>query len=197
MTLVFAGDSITDAGHLTRPESPLGIGYVSVIAAELEGRGDARRVVNAGISGDRAVDLQARWDSDVLSYEPSVLTIYVGVNDTWRRYDGGIETPAADFEQTYRDLLERAQAAGVSRIILMEPFVTPVNVEQSGWLDDLRAKRLVVGRLANDYGATFIGLHELLREEARVHGAESIAADGVHPTARGHELIAKAWLAAL
>lgn len=196
-TIVFIGDSITDAGRREDPEK-LGHGYVRIIAAELAAQGDARAIVNTGVSGDRAVDLRARWDDDALSYEPELLSIYVGINDTWRRYDSGDPTSVDDFAATYRVLLEEAQARFAPRFILMEPFVVPVTGEQKHWADeDLDAKRAVVAELAAEYGAAFVPLQSLLTDAAAQNGgAASIAEDGVHPTTLGSTLIAGAWLSA-
>src|SRR5690349_14918004 len=95
--LLFIGDSITDAGRRDDPQG-LGWGYVRLIAETYAARGDRRPIVNRGIGGDRIGDLRDRWQADVMELEPSILTVYVGVNDTWRRFDQGEETAAADFE---------------------------------------------------------------------------------------------------
>jgi acyl-CoA thioesterase-1 len=196
-TIVFIGDSITDAGRREDPEK-LGSGYVRIIAAELAAQGDAREIVNTGVSGDRAIDLQARWDDDALSFEPELLSIYVGINDTWRRYDSGSPTSTDAFAATYRSLLNEAQERFAPRFILVEPFVVPVTGEQRHWgADDLDAKRAVVESLAAEYGAAFVPLQSILSDAAEQNGgAAAIAADGVHPTPLGNSLIAGAWLTA-
>ena len=194
--LLFTGDSITDAGRRTDAEQ-LGHGYVRVLAARLAAAGDPRPVLNTGISGNRVVDLQARWSDDVLAHEPETLSIYIGINDVWRRYDAGDPTRAADFEAGYRELLTRTLAASTPRLVLVEPFVTPVTVEQTHWHEDLDPKRAIVAELAREFGAAFVPLHAILTAAAAEHGAAAIAADGVHPTPLGHELIADAWQAAV
>jgi lysophospholipase L1-like esterase len=118
------------------------------------------------------------------------------VNDTWRRFDQGEETAAADFESEYRNLLEQARAAFNPRLILVEPFVVPVTDEQREWLDDLEGKRDAVVSLAGDFDAAFVPLHRILTVAAAHHGAAAIAEDGVHPTPLGAELIAESWEAA-
>ncbi|MFT4028975.1 MAG: SGNH/GDSL hydrolase family protein [Protaetiibacter sp.] len=193
--LLFIGDSITDAGRRDDPDG-LGHGYLRRIAESLALRGDRRAIVNRGISGDRIGDLRARWQSDVIEFAPSVLTVYVGVNDTWRRFDSGIPTSAAHFEEVYRGLLEEARAASNPRLILIEPFLVPVTGEQQEWLDDLAGKRAAVASLAAEFGAAFVPLHRILTAAAAHHGAAAIAADGVHPTPLGAELIAESWEAA-
>lgn len=191
-TLVFAGDSITDSGRDRDDAASLGDGYVRLIAQAV---GDDVMVVNKGISGDRAVDLAARWD-DVLAAQPDVLTVYIGVNDMWRRFDSDDPTSVEDFEATVTQLLEAARAAGVERFVLVEPFFVPVGKGQAAWLDDLDPKRAAVRRLAERFDATLVPLHDRVGAAAETHGAAAIVPDGVHPTPQGAALIADAWLAA-
>ena len=191
--IVFIGDSITDAGRRDDPQR-LGRGYVRLIADELAGRGDDRPVVNTGIGGDRVRDLRARFTEDAIDHHPALLTIYVGINDTWRRYDSDDPTTAAAFEADYRAILERARELP---LILIEPFLVPVTAAQRSWdADDLAEKRAVVARLAAEFGAGFVPLFSLMTDAAEQQGPAAIAADGVHPTELGAQLIAGAWLGA-
>ncbi|HEU0206091.1 MAG TPA: SGNH/GDSL hydrolase family protein [Pseudolysinimonas sp.] len=200
--IVFIGDSITDAGRRDDPDGHLGHGYVRLVRDALAARGDARPIVNTGISGDRAIDLHARWDGDALAHDPELLSVYVGVNDTWRRYDNHDPTPVEQFEATYRSMLAEAQDRLTPRMILVEPFVLPVTAEQERWgAEDLDAKRAAVAELAAEFGAAFVPLQPLLLDAAAQNGGgragnAALAADGVHPTPLGSELIAGAWLGA-
>lgn len=187
--LVFVGDSITDSHRDRSDASSLGDGYVRIIANDL---GDAATVVNVGISGNRAVDLAARWDRDVARTSPDVLTIYIGVNDTWRRFDRDDETTAAAFESTVRGLVD-TDVVRSSRVIFVEPYLLPVREEQNGWLDDLNGKRDVIARIAREIGADLVPLHGILTRAANGDPA-ALAPDGVHPSDRGARLIADAWL---
>lgn len=186
--ILFIGDSVTDCGRREDAPDFLGDGYVRIIA---EGLPD-RRVINAGISGNRVVDLRDRWHIDVVERKPEILSVYIGINDTWRRYDENDPTSAASFEADYRACL--ADLGGASRLILVEPFVLPVNDEQEHWHEDLDEKRAVVSRLAVESGAGFVPLQSLLAAAAEDHGAATLAQDGVHPTELGHRMIADAWL---
>jgi acyl-CoA thioesterase-1 len=187
-SLLFIGDSITDAGRRDDAPDFLGDGYVRMIAARLPGR----VVLNLGISGNRVVDLRDRWRVDVVEQHPDILTVYVGINDTWRRYDSDDPTSAAAFETDYRACLD--ELGGASTLILVEPFVLPVTAGQERWSDDLDEKRAVVARLAAEHSAAFLPLQLLLSTAAEDHGNAALAADGVHPTELGHRLIADAWL---
>ena len=194
-TLVFIGDSITDAGRRDDVER-LGTGYVRLLRDALHERGADVEIVNTGIGGHRVRDLRARWAADAIAHEPDVLTVYVGINDTWRRYDAGDPTSAEDFERDYRAILEEAVAAGVGRLILIEPFVTPIDDGQRTWHEDLDPKRDVVARLAREFGADLVPLHGILADAGAGLADGALAWDGVHPTPAGERVIADAWLAA-
>lgn len=188
--VIFFGDSVTDAGRRDDPYG-LGNGYVRLLAAELT----EDSVINAGISGNRAVDLQARLDDDVLAHRPSLVSILIGINDTWRRFDRDDPTSTEAYERSYADLLQRITAAG-AQVILLEPFVLPVTDEQAtAWREDLEPRIDVVHRLAAGIGASVVPLDAELNKLAVEVGAVTLAADGVHPTERGHVEIARLWLA--
>lgn len=194
--LVFIGDSITDARRREDPEG-LGHGWVRMVADELAQRGDDRPIVNTGISGDRVRDLRARWKADVLDHDPEILTVYIGINDTWRRYGADDPTTTEAFEGDYRAILKRAHDTVAPRLILVEPFVAPVDSEQKRWdEEDLDAKRDAIRRLADEFGADVVPLARVMADAAEQYGEKAIAADGVHPTELGATLIAGAWLGA-
>ncbi|WP_328478172.1 GDSL-type esterase/lipase family protein [Actinoplanes sp. NBC_00393] len=185
ITVLCTGDSITDCGRREDPDH-LGYGYVRRLTVP------GARIVNTGIGGDLSADLAARWDRDVLAHSPDVLSVLIGINDVWRRYDGaGQVTTAAEFAANLRGSLSRLQP-GV-RLILIEPFVLPVTEEQQRWeAEDLGEKRATVRELATEFGAAFLPAQQILTAAAAREGAAAIAADGVHPTDRGHELLAQA-----
>ena len=67
MWILFQGDSITDCDRTRENQTdhmvkPLGNGYVHLLAEKLVGS----QVLNRGISGNRFVDLYARWKPDAL-----------------------------------------------------------------------------------------------------------------------------------
>jgi acyl-CoA thioesterase-1 len=186
--ILFIGDSVTDCGRREDAPDYLGDGYVRMIAEKLPDR----RVINVGISGNRVVNLRDRWQIDVVEQKPEILSVYIGINDTWRRYDDHDRTTTESFEADYRACL--ADLGGASTLILVEPFVLPVTEEQEIWHQDLDGKRGVVAQLAKEFGAGFVPLQSLLAAAAEDHGAAALAQDGVHPTELGHRMIAYAWL---
>ena len=200
--IVFIGDSITDCERRTDPLG-LGGGYVDVVAGTLRERGDDSTVVNTGISGDRIEHLRQRWQEDALDHRPSVLTIFVGVNDTLVAFHEGRPTPPDVFERHYTDVLERAVAAGVPNLIVVEPFFVGAGDGASQWgggpafaREDLDTKRPAVRALAERYGAAFVPLQAAVSAAERERGSAVVAPDGVHPSPFGHRLIARLWLEA-
>lgn len=193
-TIVFAGDSVTDCGRRTDELSPLGNGYVSLLAGKLSGRDQKTVIVNSGINGNRSEDLASRWERDVLVHEPSIVSILIGVNDTWRRFDRDDPTTPAAFEANCRSMLERVVGRDGTKVVLVEPFLLPISAEQNAWLEDLEAKVSVVRALAAEYGTELLSAHEFLTAAAAVYGPEVLAPDGVHPSEFGHQILAEKWL---
>ena len=87
-TILFQGDSITDAGRDRDDFYDLGKGYPVLVAGRLglDAPGEFR-FLNRGVSGDRIVDVYARMKRDILNLKPDVLTLLVGVNDVWHEFD--------------------------------------------------------------------------------------------------------------
>jgi acyl-CoA thioesterase I len=193
--VVLVGDSITDAGRRVDTEFGLGHGYAARVAGVCGRHGV--EVLNRGVNGHRVVDLQARWDVDVLALEPDLVSIKIGVNDTWRRYDAGEATSVEQFEAGYRDLIDRTRAgAPGAEIVLVEPFLVPVRAEQWAWREDLDPKIQVVRRLAVEHGLPLVATDGPFAEAVAASGSgpQAWAYDGVHPTPAGHDLLARAWL---
>jgi lysophospholipase L1-like esterase len=188
MSNVFIGDSVTDCDRLTI--QPYGHGWVNEIVKS----GKLSDVINVGTSGHRLVDLAKRWDADVIAKAPSRLTINIGINDTWRRYDDNDPTSTEDFAELYDSLLERTTKEFDLDLVLCEPFLLHVRPEMATWREDLNPKIAVIHELAKKYKAKLVKFDEMLTAEAVKVGISTLAEDGIHPSQLGHELMAKLWL---
>jgi lysophospholipase L1-like esterase len=187
-TIVFTGDSVTDRGRRADPRG-IGRGYVRMIEQEL---GEpSPRIVNTGLSGDRLVDLERRWPNDVVAHHAGLVSVLIGINDTWRRFDRGMPSPVPEFEARYDRLLTTLDGP---RLVLVEPFVLPVSPDQESWRPDVEERIAVVHRLAARHGAVLVTADRELRKRAEEVGAATLAADGVHPTDEGHRALAEVWL---
>jgi len=198
-TVLFMGDSITDCGRSRENPAQLGGGYAAMTAARLDTLMPELRLrhLNLGISGNRVRDLKARWGEDCLAHQPDILSILIGINDVWRRYDRNDPTPAEPFAADYRAILaavrERCPAC---QVILLEPFVLPAPADRAAWREDLDPKIDAVRALAREFADAYVPLDGLFAAAAVRREPAFWAGDGVHPSPAGHMLIAEAWLAA-
>ncbi|NLL48303.1 MAG: SGNH/GDSL hydrolase family protein, partial [Firmicutes bacterium] len=150
--VLFQGDSITDAKR-DRSIDSLGTGYVYIAASLFSALYPEKQVrfMNRGISGNRVVDLQDRWEEDCLNLQPDVLSIMIGINDCWRRYDRNLHTTTDSYLQGYRRLLERVREnLSATKLVLLEPFLVPALPEQKEWREDLDPKIQAVRELARE-----------------------------------------------
>jgi len=169
--IVFLGTSLTAGYGLPEDEA-----YPALIQSRLDAAGLDYRVVNAGVSGDTSAGGLRRLDW-LLKLPVAVLVVELGANDMLR----GQSSEA--LEQNLAAIFERTRAA--------HPDVRFV-------VEGMRA----APNLGRDYAATFDAVHPRVAER---FGAalvpfvlEDVAArpqlnqaDGIHPTAEGHALIAE------
>jgi acyl-CoA thioesterase-1 len=197
--VLFQGDSVTDADRDRSDQDDLGPGYPALVAALFTALYPSRRIryLNRGISGHRTGDLVARWQADCLDLRPTWVSILIGVNDTWRRYDDHDPTSPETFDANYRALLEPVRDRLGARLVLLEPFILPTPRDRAAWREDLDPKIAIVRRLASEFDAVLVRTDEAFTAAARARPAEDWLPDGVHPTPAGHALIATAWLRAV
>ncbi|MFB9330932.1 SGNH/GDSL hydrolase family protein [Paenibacillus aurantiacus] len=197
--ILFQGDSITDCGRNYKEAASLGVGYPYFIAAELGRLYPELNLTfyNRGISGNRVVDLEQRWEQDCLALNPTVVSIYIGINDTWRRYDNNDPTSTEQYYDGYRRLITSTLDRLDARLVLIEPFVLPVPEDRKGWREDLDPKIAAVRELAQEFKTAYVPLDGLFAQASMKTGPAYWAGDGVHPSAAGQSLIAKAWLEAI
>jgi len=201
-TLVFMGDSITDAGR-NRPFATdwgFGDGYVSQVEALLTSVYPETliRIINSGVSGDRVIELAARWQTDVLDFSPDWLSVMVGINDVWRQFDRATDPEQIDvqqFETTYRNLLQQTRPR-LKGLVLMTPFYLEPNKDEP-----LRAQMDIYGgvvrRLADEFDANFVDVQAAFDRYMAIRPTQSLCADRVHPGPAGHMIIARAFLNAI
>ena len=196
--ILFQGDSITDAGRNREEATGLGTGYAMMAASRMQALhpGLGLTFVNKGISGNRAVDLAERWQRDCLDLKPDWVSILIGVNDCWRRYDANDPTPAEFFEKSYRTLLERSRSQGIG-VIICEPFILPCPPDREAWREDLDPKIHVARKLAREFAARLVPYDGVFAAHSLLRPPAFWTPDGVHPSLPGHALMAREWISAV
>src|SRR6188474_788544 len=107
--LVFIGDSITHCDKEAFP--PLGWGFVRLLDMFVSARDPSCRldIQNRGIGGETVLDLERRWEQDVIAERPYWLFIMIGINDVLFRFSVEHKSHAVD-DATYRATLRRLLA---------------------------------------------------------------------------------------
>lgn len=197
-TVLFQGDSVTDCGRDRNDPASLGSGYPALVSQLTHAtHPDLNiRFLNRAVSGDRTKDLLARWDEDCTALKPDWVSILIGINDTWRRYDADDPTCPEAFYTNYRTIVQRAKDAG-AKIIIMEPFLLNVPPERRAFREDLDPKIQIVRAIAQELADVFIPLDGIFAQAAVYKPMSFWAADGIHPTPDGQALIAHKWTCTL
>ena len=210
MKILFQGDSVTDAGRTASNYENLGRGYPLFVAGELQSRYPDKgfEVVNRGIGGNRVVDLYQRWKVDCLNHRPDVISILIGINDTWheRGHHNGVEVDR--YEMVYRELVKwTLKVLPDVRLVLCEPFMLTAGTASvkrtpgedwapaDDWAPEMAERRAIVKAIAEEFGALFVPFQSVLDNALGRAGGEHWLKDGVHPTVAGHALLAEEWIA--
>ncbi|WP_053362669.1 SGNH/GDSL hydrolase family protein [Bacillus sp. FJAT-27251] len=196
--IVFIGDSITWWGITTKDK--IGTGYVRLLHDYLKLSYPERdiEIINKGISGNRIFDLKERWEQDVISLHPDLVSISIGINDVARQFDSPeINQVSPDiFEETYELLIQDVLNKTNASLVLMEPTVIKEDSQSEG---NRRLKLYVeiVNRLANKYNASVVPTHQAFIQFIESRSDLPLTVDGVHMNTMGNMLIAKTWIQAV
>lgn len=187
--IAFFGDSITQSG--AQPG-----GYCRLIGEAIEKqRPDLGvKIVYAGISGHKVPDLQKRLERDVLSRKPTIVFIYIGINDVWHS-TGGNGTPKDQFESGVRDLISKITAAG-AKVVLCTPSTIGEKTDGSNPLDPMLEEYAAVSRkVAAETGVTLCDLRRSFIDHLKQQNPANkesgiLTGDGVHLNPVGNQFVA-------
>jgi isoamyl acetate esterase len=200
--IVFLGDSITQGGGGQH-------GYITLVKNTLdqECKDLGIEVFNAGISGHKVPNLQARLDKDVIAKKPTIVFIYIGINDVWHwRKDAKGEmaggTTKEKFEEGLKDLIARIKTAG-ARVILCTPSTIGEKPDGTNERDKMleeysdisRKVAQETGMQLNDLRKAFLAWEKENNKEGKDRGL--LTGDGVHLNPAGNKFVAGLMLKAL
>ena len=195
-TILFQGDSITDAGRNFQDDACMGYGYATMTAGKIAVDWPGQyQVVNKGISGNRIVDVYARIKKDIINLNPSYMSILIGVNDVWHEFGERNGVDAVKFERVFDWLItELKEALPELKILVLEPFVLKGPATEHVWegfSSEVSLRAAACKRLAEKHDLIFVPLQEKLEALAAATSNTYVLGDGVHPTYAGHELISR------
>lgn len=192
--IIFFGDSITESG--IKPG-----GYIkrmdSMIA--LQGKSDLYELVGSGISGNKIYDLFLRLEEDVLSKNPDMVVMYIGVNDVWHKRNTGTGTDPDKFEKFYTAILKRLAVNNI-KVVLCTPAVigekTDFTNEQDG---DLNKYSNIIRSIADRNNLPLVDLRKIfldynLKNNSSNKESGILTTDRVHLNAKGNQLVAEEML---
>jgi len=167
--IVFLGDSITAGLGLSADQA-----FPAILGDMLRAEDTPVQIVNAGVSGDTTAGGLRRLDW-LLRQRPDIVVVGLGGNDGLR----GLELGAS--EENLRAIIQKCREAG-ARVLLLGMLIPPnYGPEYTAQFRDLYP------RLAQELDVPMVPfVLDKVGGEAHLNQA-----DGIHPTAEGHELVAK------
>jgi acyl-CoA thioesterase-1 len=169
-TLIFFGDSLT-AGYGVDPDEA----YPALVQRKIDDAGRPWRVVNAGLSGETTAGGLRRLDW-ILRQHVDFFVIELGGNDGLRGID------PATTRANLVAMIDRVRQRYPEAAVMLAGMQLPTNMGP----DYTRAFAAIYPEVAKE---TRVPLIPFLLD--RVGGIPSLnQADGIHPTAEGHRIVA-------
>ena len=215
--VVFLGDSITEAGIYDKEVGvpsgdtliyPKYTGFITLLKKDIE---DDIELIGKGVSGDKVSNLLERYKKDVLSLNPDIVFIYIGINDVWHKYSFGTGTDIIFYENGLRKIITDLKNKG-SRVILCTPTVIGENKGEFTLVNefkdietmeimngDLDAYSDVIRKLSSELNTDLLDLREIFMNYISENNPNNESSgittyDGVHLNDLGNKLIADEML---
>jgi len=205
-TVLFQGDSITDAGREKKKElannsQSFGSGYAFLAASSLLNTFPEKdlTIYNRGISGNKVYQLSDRWEKDCLNLKPDVLSILIGVNDYWHYRNGKYNGTVEIYTNDYRKLLQHTKKVLPDvKLVICEPFyVLNTSAVDKSWIKPMKEYQAAAHNIAKEFNTIWVPFQKVYDEAIKYAPATYWTGDGVHPAMPGAQLMAEAWLQAV
>lgn len=195
--IVFFGDSITQAGA-----KPGGFIVMMKDALTQKGLGAQYDLIGAGIGGNKIYDLYLRMQDDVLSQNPDVVVIWVGVNDVWHKQSFGTGTDPDKFEKFYTAIINKLLDKHI-KVVLCTPAVIGEKTDFTNQQDgDLNAYSQIIRNLAQKWHTGLVDFREIfhtyeLKNNPGNKESGILTVDRVHLNETGNQLVAEKMMETL
>ncbi|KEK22639.1 SGNH/GDSL hydrolase family protein [Bacillus gaemokensis] len=176
-TLVCFGDSIT-AGETFWDGKPR-------LTPHLQEQFPNWNVVNAGVSGDNTFDALQRIEEDVLSFEPTFVTVFFGANDAAFHKQVSL--------QEYKEnLIGIVNEISPEKVLLISPAPVDEERQHARTNEVLGHYVKVMEEVATQTGSYFLDLHSHMIQELNYKRfVENEERDGLHFGVVGYEYLSE------
>ncbi len=205
-TILFQGDSITDAGRERKEElsnnpRSFGYGYAFLAASSMLNSLPEKEltIYNRGISGNKVYQLADRWQKDCLDLKPNLISILIGVNDYWHFRDGHYDGTVEIYENDLRKLIQRTikEFPSVNLVICEPYYVLNTSTVDESWVAPMKEFQAAARKIAKEFSTIWVPFQKVYEEAVKHAPATYWTHDGVHPAMPGAQLMAEAWLRAV
>jgi len=94
----------------------------------------------------------------------------------------------------HKILSETRQSLPYIRLVLCEPFLLLTGEVTREWSADITRRQDYVRDLADEFNAVFVPFQSALDQATQQVSPGQLLEDGVHPTDRGHQVLADCWM---
>ena len=197
LTILYQGDSITDANRSRSELTDLGNGYARMVSEALTaayGNEIEFTFINRANSGWKLIESWngvSNYEEQFYNYNADITTIFIGYNDimasTWN--NGSPYVSDEVFEEAYDRLLSGLKARGTYAFCIAPFYIFDHLTEYAQ--TEFAAKLAIVNSLSAKYGFGYIDLNPYM-DAALDSGAErmELFGDGTHPIYAANKIIA-------
>jgi|SRR5579872_1368238 len=196
--IVFLGDSITAGGVSPK-------GYVTLIKNTLNEKHKdlGIEIIGAGISGNKVPDLQKRLEKDVLMKKPTLVVIYIGINDVWHgESDPARGTSKEKFQAGLTEIIGKIKDSG-ARVVLCTPTVIGEKKAGANKLDSQLDEYAEISRkVAKETKSQLCDLRKAFADYLVKNNGDDkekgiLTTDRVHLNDAGNKLVAETMLSTI
>ena len=190
--ILFFGDSLTQYGTL--PEGYISLLTQFLISNKLDNQFE---LIGAGIGGDKVYDLHFRLESDVLSQNPDIVVVLIGINDIWHK-NKGTGTDAVKFQRFYESIVDKMQDNNIEVVLATPTLIGELKEFKNPDDQDLEQYAKIIRDLATVKNCDLIDLRKIFTNYIQNHNTNNtssgvLTTDNVHLNKQGNQLISTAF----
>lgn len=190
-TILFLGDSITDAEHLWLPEyQNLGNGFVYILQNYFSSHGLDYKCINKGQDGFTTSALLRILPQVLAETKPDFIHLLIGINDVGVAMNTGTTLEKLHFAENFHSILDQLSQAEAS-LLCSGPFLFPHPARRIHWMPSVAEAESIIKKETEEKEIPFLPLHADFNEIALQDGYDAITIDGIHLTSQGHHILAQ------